>query len=112
MKFGADPTVTAKYLDSSNKKYDMTAIQHLMKYNVDCANAILDDSLAKEKEEDLIFDFKVFKHENEGFDLVILEEAEQHSPIEIAKTNDKPLLQSSVPLCSRVCRCVCFHHSL
>ena len=35
LKFGADPTITANYLDSSNKICNMTAIQHLMKYNVD-----------------------------------------------------------------------------
>ena len=89
LKFGADPTITAEGDESI-----VTAIQHLLKYNVDCANAILDDSLAIE-EDDLIFNFEFFKtrHEDKDSDLVILEKVEEHAPIQISKANDKlPLL--------------------
>ena len=94
LKFGADPNITATKIMAEREELKVTAIQHLLKYNVDCANAILDDSLAIE-EDDLIFNFEVFKtrHEDKDSDLVILEKVEEHAPIQISKANDKlPLL--------------------
>ena len=91
LKFGADPTI-AGLTNTAGLKSNVRAIQHLMKYNVDCAKEILDDFLVKGEEEDLIFDFKVFQNELKYVDLVILEEAQRHSPIQISKANDTPPL--------------------
>ena len=92
LKFGADPTHKAKFqmCDSTVK---LTAIQHLLKYNLDCANVILDHGLKKENDDDLIMDFKVFSnYEKVEFGLDILDEVNQHSPVQHVKANDKPPL--------------------
>ena len=94
LEFGADPNIIATKITDVGEELKVTAIQHLLKYDVDCANAILDDSLAIE-EDDLIFNFEVFKtrQEDKDSDLVILEKVEEHAPIQISKANDKlPLL--------------------
>ena len=93
LKSGADPTHKAKFLKADNTVKYLTAIQHLLKYNVDCANAILDHALKKENDDDLIMNFLVFSnYEEDEFDLDILDEAKQHSPVQLVKANDKPPL--------------------
>ena len=91
LKSGADPTHKAKFQRSDNTVKYLTAIQHLLKYNVDCANAILDHGLKKENDDDLIMDFLVFSnYENDESGLDILAEVKHHSPVQLVKANDKP----------------------
>ena len=45
LEFGADPNIIATKITDVGEKLKVTAIQHLLKYNVDCANAILDHAL-------------------------------------------------------------------
>ena len=42
-----------------------SAIEHLMKYNPSCAQAILDCYLHTDKEDNLVLNFHVFRAENE-----------------------------------------------
>ena len=86
LKNGADPTATATYYDSNGGSHQVTVFQHVIKFNNDCAKAILDNALTKENENDLIMDFGVFIGNEKGkFELEMLETANKHSSIQLVE---------------------------
>ena len=54
--------------ENSQELSEITAIEHVMKYNADCAKAILDTCIEMQEDGDLIIDLSIFKEEKEKND--------------------------------------------
>ena len=68
LKYGADPCLKASMgqFEEAAKDKKVTAIEHLMKYNPICAQAILDNYLHTDKEDNLVLNFHIFKEDEEN----------------------------------------------
>ena len=87
LKYGADPTISASRYSKDDEVIPVTAIEHAIDFNVDSVNAILDNCLMKDPDENLVMDFGVFKsHQGESS---ILESVSQ---LHYDKNDDKPPL--------------------
>ena len=66
LKFGADPCLKENETEAGERLNHQTAIEHLMKYNVDCVKAILDNQLCNDPEHNLVLNFHVFKGDDKN----------------------------------------------
>ena len=92
LHYGADPSSSYSEIVNGNSA-QVTAIEHLMKYNGEGAKAILDQYLTKKlKKDTLIMDFSIFTNKN----MVLKKEGNDNNLISLLRiveiSEDKSLL--------------------
>ena len=73
LQLGADPFKKAK--KTGEEKFEMTAIECLMKYTSACPKAILDHCLIRQQDDTLILDLDVFDHKKKANEMSLYEDA-------------------------------------